>query len=116
MTLEDEQRKTTTCIACGDDKPIGNVVCWNCFKHRDNPYKYSELELEDWLKSIGIMVIPAIKTIRTGAQAEQLAIDWQSWQSEQNLSFDDLIGWQELFEKLGKTFNLTEEFQENGII
>lgn len=52
LTMEDEQRKKTTCVACGGDKPLGLVVCWGCFKYRDNAFKYSDLSFEDWLKEI----------------------------------------------------------------
>jgi hypothetical protein len=51
-TLEDTQREKTTCIACGEDKSIGLVVCWDCFKYRKNPYKNTNLELREWLKVI----------------------------------------------------------------
>lgn len=57
MNTEDLQRTLTTCIACGDDKPLGNIVCWGCFKYRDNAYKYSPLDFEDWLASIGVEVV-----------------------------------------------------------
>lgn len=52
LTLEDEQRTVETCIACGEHKQLGLVVCWDCFKYRDNGFKYSNLSLEDWLKEI----------------------------------------------------------------
>ena len=53
---------------------------------------------------------------KTVGEAQQYAIDWQQWTSEQNLSIDDLIEWQAEFERIGKEFDLTEEFIENGII
>jgi hypothetical protein len=51
-TLEAEQRTKTTCIACGEDKSLGCIVCWNCFKYIDNPFKESQLSLKEWLKEI----------------------------------------------------------------
>lgn len=56
MDFETKQRESDICIACGDRKDVGNVVCWDCFKYRDNAWKYSELELIDWLKEIGVEV------------------------------------------------------------
>lgn len=54
--------------------------------------------------------------IKSKDQAEQKAIDWQVWMSEQNLSYSELSEWQYYFEQLANKFNLTEEFRENGII
>lgn len=62
------------------------------------------------------MKMKAITTIKTEDEARQLAIDWQEWQSEQSLSWQDLINWETYFEAVGKKFNLTDEFKENGII
>lgn len=62
------------------------------------------------------MKLPDTTTIKTADQAEQLAKDWQQWQSEQALSMNDLIEWYDLFTKLGEQFNLTDEFTENGIL
>jgi hypothetical protein len=59
----------------------------------------------------------------TQDEARQYAIDWQDWVSEQNkigeeptLYTSDLVEWSGIFEELGKRFDLTEEFIENGII
>ena len=49
-------------------------------------------------------------------QARELAIDWQDWASEQSLSYAELAEWEALFEKLGRKYQLTKEFKENGII
>lgn len=69
------------------------------------------------------MKIPKISTITTADQARDLAIEWQQWAGEQNqigdepaLFMSDLADWSDFFSKLGKKFNLTEEFSENGII
>lgn len=56
------------------------------------------------------------KTVYTADGAEQLAIDWQQWASEQSLSYSELAEWQALFTELGTKFNLTDIFVENGII
>lgn len=54
--------------------------------------------------------------IKTKEQARDKAIEWQHWQSQRSTSLDELIEWQNYFEELGKRFDLTEEFQENGIL
>ena len=54
--------------------------------------------------------------IKTEAEARQYAIDWQSWSSEQSLSYSELAEWQVYFTAIAKKFGLTREFVENGII
>ena len=49
---EEEARQLKTCPACGKPKNKGLIVCWHCFKHRDNSLKYSGLSFENWLNSI----------------------------------------------------------------
>lgn len=56
------------------------------------------------------------KTVYTAEGAEQLAMDWQYWMGEQDLSWGELIEWQNLFEMLAEKFDLTDVFRENGII
>ena len=62
------------------------------------------------------MEAPNISTIKTAGEAEQLAIDWQSWTSEQNLSYGELAEWSTYFHALADKFDLTEIFNENGIL
>lgn len=57
-----------------------------------------------------------LKEIKTASEARQMAIDWQTWSSKRALSFAQLFQWQQYFKKLAKTFKLTKEFKENGII
>lgn len=57
-----------------------------------------------------------IMYIKTKKQARQYAIDFQNWMSRKNLSYGLLLHFQNKLEKLGKQFDLTEEFEENGII
>lgn len=52
----------------------------------------------------------------TRDDARQRAIDWQTWQQEQSLSYGELLEWQDYFVKVGEHFALTDEFIENGII
>lgn len=49
-------------------------------------------------------------------EAREQAIEWQSWQSKQSLSYDEILEWQNYFESIAKEYNLTDEFKENGII
>jgi len=52
----------------------------------------------------------------TKEEARQYAIDWQNWQSEQNLSYGELEEWNQFFVNLADKFDLVDEFKENGII
>lgn len=54
--------------------------------------------------------------IKTKAEARQKAIDFQNWQSDKNLSYNELSDWFTYFSNLAKRFNLVIEFKENGII
>lgn len=49
-------------------------------------------------------------------EAREQAIDFMNWQSTQNLSYDEILKWQEYFESIAEEYNLTDEFSENGII
>ena len=57
-----------------------------------------------------------ISEIKNKDDARTSAIDYQTWASEQNLSYGELVKYQNHFEKLGKKFGLKKEFKENGII
>jgi len=50
------------------------------------------------------------------ASARNMGIEWQLWASEQNLSYQELLEWQEYLTKLGKRYGLLKEFRENAII
>jgi len=54
--------------------------------------------------------------INTQAEARSYAIDWQNWASEQAMSWGELAEWQDIFAKLAEKYDLSEEFNENGII
>jgi hypothetical protein len=54
--------------------------------------------------------------VTTEDEARNKAIDWQSWQQEQSLSYSELSEWQDYFTGLASKFNLTAEFSENGIV
>lgn len=56
------------------------------------------------------------KEIKTQDEAREYAIEWQKWAGEQNLSYSELIEWQEYFKELAEKFDLIDEFKENMII
>lgn len=62
------------------------------------------------------MKLPTIDQVESKSHAISLAIDWQKWASEQNLSWLEISNQQEYFRTLAKKFNLVREFKENGII
>ncbi len=61
------------------------------------------------------MKIPPVESIKTKAQARNLAVEWQHWQSDQSLSWGELADWQGFFSQLADKFDLADEFEENGI-
>lgn len=56
------------------------------------------------------------QTPTTKEEARQYAIDWQNWASEQALSYGELAEWGAIFKELGERFDITDEYEENGII
>ena len=54
--------------------------------------------------------------IKTKEQAIAKAIEFQNWQSNRPLSYQELFDWADYFEQLGIEFDLTDEFNENGLI
>jgi hypothetical protein len=56
----------------------------------------------------------------TEGEARQMAIDWQAAIADNRVfcspDTEEMIEAQEFFEKIGKEFDLTEEFKENGIL
>lgn len=57
-----------------------------------------------------------IKNAKTKGDARQVGIDFQDWVSNQNLSFGELIFYQNLLNPMAKKFGLIQEFRENGLI
>ncbi len=58
------------------------------------------------------------QTPKTKEEARQYAIEWQQKfaDSEMGTDWKELCNWQAVFTALGKEFDLTDEFKENGII
>jgi hypothetical protein len=54
--------------------------------------------------------------VDTADDARQAAIDFQHWQSERAMSWEQVAAWQRYFEEMAREFDLEEEFKENGII
>lgn len=57
-----------------------------------------------------------INEVKTEEEARQIAINFQQWQSEQSLSYEELAYFGNYFQELANKFNLVEEFKENAII
>lgn len=47
--------------------------------------------------------------------AREEAIKWQAGLSYKHYSWDELVDWQNYFERLAKCYGLLQEFRENGI-
>lgn len=62
------------------------------------------------------MNIGQAQHIETREDAIAFAQDWQYWQAEQDLTYTEMLEWQSAFSKLAIKFNITAEFEENGII
>lgn len=62
------------------------------------------------------MHIQKVMQAKTKDEARQYAIDWQTWQAEQSMSYSEMSDWQIVFDTLASHFDLKEEFTENGII
>ncbi len=45
-------RQSTVCAGCGLGKNIGALVCWDCFKYCNNPFKEFAGSFEEWLAVI----------------------------------------------------------------
>jgi hypothetical protein len=54
--------------------------------------------------------------IKTKEQARQYGIDFQKWASKKDLSYGELIHFQNKLYILAKKHGLVREFKENGII
>jgi hypothetical protein len=54
--------------------------------------------------------------IKTKEQARQYGIQHQQWASDKDLSYGELIHFQDKLSTLAKKFGLINEFKENGII
>ena len=52
--LEEQARTETVCRGCGGEKGTGLIVCWPCFKYRDDvvPFKYFDGTFWDWLQRV----------------------------------------------------------------
>lgn len=53
---------------------------------------------------------------KTKEQARQFGIDYQKWASEKDLSYGEVLHFQNKLSTLAEKFDLVEEFKENGII
>jgi hypothetical protein len=77
---------------------------------------YYDQETRTLERQLNFQIKKPVSEIKTVDEAKQLAIDWQTWQSDKSLSYAELAEWQEYFRKLAVKFHLVREFKENGII
>lgn len=54
--------------------------------------------------------------VKTKEEAISKAIDFQAWQSNQSLSYEEVANWGRYFNDLANEFDLVDEFSENGLI
>lgn len=47
--------------------------------------------------------------------ARNQAVEWERDFANHDYSYEELIHWQEYFEKIGRRYGLLAEFRENGI-
>ena len=52
--LEQRARTETVCRSCNGEKETGLIVCWPCFKYREDivPFKYFDGTLSQWLQTV----------------------------------------------------------------
>jgi hypothetical protein len=44
-------RGDPVCRGCGLEKDVGCIVCWTCFKYVEDPFKYSDVSFQEWLRT-----------------------------------------------------------------
>jgi hypothetical protein len=52
IPLEEQARTETVCRGCGRPKELDQVVCWNCFKFREDVIPFQDFDgtLAEWLR------------------------------------------------------------------
>lgn len=61
--------------------------------------------------------LPEAGDVASAAEGSEIAIQWQEWAANQDLSYGELAEWQIYFLALADKYPvLREEFLENGII
>ena len=63
-----------------------------------------------------IFQVPRVNWVESKQDARDIAIQWQQWQAEQALSWDDMAFYEDYFYRLARKNGLIKEFRENGII
>lgn len=62
------------------------------------------------------MNIETVKNAKNADEARAYAIEWQSWQADQSMTWGEVAEWAAVFTDLADRFDLRDEFTENGII
>lgn len=54
MITSDQARELDVCPGCGEPKEPGLIVCWPCFKYREDivPYKDFDGTFEQWCNTV----------------------------------------------------------------
>lgn len=60
--------------------------------------------------------LPEPSQVKTAGEARDIAQQWQRWAGDASLSYGELAAWAAWFREVATRFNLTEEFNEEGII
>jgi len=66
-------------------------------------------------RKMGSYPMIPVSEVKSKGEARTMAVDYQNWASNQNMSYGELVVYQNYFDKLGKKFGLKKEFKENGI-
>jgi len=49
---EEQARHEPYCRGCREKKEMDLIVCWRCFKYRENSLKYFRGTFQEWLQSL----------------------------------------------------------------
>jgi hypothetical protein len=60
--------------------------------------------------------MPTIDEVETEGEAREVAVNWQYFASQSDMSYEELAGYQDYFRELANKFGLEEELKENGLI
>ena len=61
--------------------------------------------------------LPEPKAVKSAEQGRDIAIQWQQWAGDTDMSYGELAAWNDWFRELADKYpELLEEFEENGIL
>jgi len=104
---EEKARKLTICPACGNNKDIGLIICWNCFK-KPNGLKYSTLSFQEWIDKYGITT----KTKKTTTKMKtKLMVAVEYYSEYPNKEFETF----EIFETMEKAYKFSKNLKQGQL-